>query len=124
MHPDADWFDPDVIKEYYALLYKRTPTFDSQEICRLSETPGEVRYEEIARRFRLIDDEGMTLVVNYADAGSLISRLKRVGPSRALMRELGQFTVSVTRRQFEEMRRAGMLDEPLRYLLCGGSDAL
>lgn len=113
MHPDADWFDPDVIKEYYALLYKRTPTFDSQEICRLSETPGEVRYEEIARRFRLIDDEGMTLVVNYADAGSLISRLKRVGPSRALMRELGQFTVSVTRRQFEEMRRAGMLDEPL-----------
>lgn len=35
MHPDADWFDPDVIKEYYALLYKRTPTFDSQEICRL-----------------------------------------------------------------------------------------
>ncbi|PWB10088.1 hypothetical protein C5O24_06540 [Paramuribaculum intestinale] len=80
MHPDADWFDPDVIKEYYALLYKRTPTFDSQEICRLSETPGEVRYEEIARRFRLIDDEGMTLVVNYADAGSLISRLKRVGP--------------------------------------------
>ena len=106
MHPDADWFDPDVIKEYYALLYKRTPTFDSQEICLLSETPGEVRYEEIARRFRLIDDEGMTLVVNYADAGSLISRLKRAQPSRALMRELGQFTVSVTRRQFEEMRRA------------------
>lgn len=112
LKPESDWFDPDTIKEYYGLLYKRTPIFDSQDICKMSEKPEEVRYDEIARRFRLIDDDGMTLIVNYADADALISRLKHDGPSRSLMRELGQFSVSVTRRQFAEMCSAGMVEEP------------
>lgn len=114
LHPQADWFDPETIREYYKVLYMRTPSFDSKNISQMYSVPWEVRYEEIARCFKLIDDDGMPLIVNYADAAEKITRLKNDGPSRLLMRELGQYTVSVNRKQFAEMFNAGMIEEPFK----------
>lgn len=112
VNPDRDWFDPAVMREYNRVLYSKTPSFDAPGIGSLSGNPVEIYYEEIAGKFRMIDDSGVSVIVNYGKAPELVERLRQFGPSRSLMRELGQYTVSVNRRQFSQFVDAGLIEWP------------
>lgn len=111
-HSDADWFSPDTISEYFRRLYARITTFDKADIATLAGSPQTIAYEEVAAGFRLIDDDGVPLTVNYGDAEELISALRRNGPSAGLLKKLGQYSVSVPRRLFDSMIRDGLVEEP------------
>lgn len=110
--PDADWFSPEIMQEYYKILYSKTNTFDKDSISDLYSNPSNVCYEEISRKFRLINDVGVPVIVNYDDSSVFIERLKISGPSRFLMRKLGLYTVSINKLIFDDFRKMGIIEQP------------
>ncbi|MDE7407305.1 MAG: CRISPR-associated helicase Cas3', partial [Muribaculaceae bacterium] len=110
--PDRDWFAPETMNEYYRILYSKTSCFDKYDITGLSTNVKHIAYQEISEKFRLIDDAGVTVIVNYRDAGDYVHRLIHDGPSRALMRQLGQYSVTVSTDLFGKMQMAGMVEMP------------
>lgn len=112
LNHDRDWFDPDTMREYYRMLYANTPSFDKESICDMLKTPEACRYEEASCKFRLIDDEGVQLIVNYGNASGLVDTLRRQGPSRQLSRQLGRYCVTVRRHIFNQMLRDGIVEQP------------
>lgn len=110
--PDSDWFDQATIREYYRMLYANTPSFDKESICNMLANPRNCRYEEASRKFRLIDDDGIALIVNYDKASELVDCLRRQGPSRILSRQLGRYCVAVRQHIFNEMQRNGLIEQP------------
>lgn len=112
LKPESDWFDPVVMNEYYRILYSKTPSFDKCDIMGLSTRVLNVAYQEISEKFRLIDDAGVPVIVNYKDACDYVERLRRYGPSRTLIRQLGQYSVTVRRGLYDQFVKAGMVDYP------------
>lgn len=78
-------------------------------------------YPEVARRFRMIDDDTEGVVVtNYGTPDeqqrvrNILEDLRyRRGSVRQLMRQLQPYVVSVRRRQAERYRRQGFIGEPI-----------
>ena len=114
VHPDIDCFDPASIELYYKKLYSRTPNFDKDDIGRLQANPMKCQYEEVAKRFRLIDEKGINVVVNYGEAEELIERLRYSGPSRKLSRELGRYSVNIPIHLFKSLNSGGLIEEPYK----------
>lgn len=112
MHPDADWLSPAVMTQYYEMLYSKTPSFDTPGIAALLSDPMNCRYEQAARAFRIIEDNGISVIVNYGEGARLIEELKAEGPSRRLSRQLGRYAVSVPAYQFDELMKHGDVEEP------------
>ncbi|MBD5330508.1 MAG: CRISPR-associated endonuclease Cas3'' [Bacteroides sp.] len=111
-NPESDWFAPEVMTEFYTKLYSKTRSFDIAGIAGLVASPTEIGYESISDGFRLIDDHGKAVIVNYGAAPELIEQLRQYGPSLSLTRKLALYTVSVSQHQFKEFDRAGLIDRP------------
>lgn len=112
LHPDSDWFSPDVMSEYYDALYSNTPTFDEADISGMQNSLKNCQYETAARNFRLIDESGITVIVNYGEAESLVEELQTSGPSRDLSRRLGRYCVSIPQRMFTDLENGGLITQP------------
>lgn len=112
LYPDADWFDPKTMRMFYEKMYARTPYFDKEGISELLDNPAACQYEEAAKRFHLINEDGVKIIINFADVEKLIILLKENGPSRKLSRRLGRYSVNVPRRIFDNFVKAGMIEEP------------
>lgn len=111
LRPDADWFAPETINEYRRMLYNNTPSFDKNDICALLNNYKNCCFEEAATKFRLIDDDGISILIPYGKASSLIEVLKQNGPTRELLRQLGRFCVSVRVELFKTLHKTGMVTE-------------
>ena len=107
----SDWFSPEVMTEYYRILYSKTPSFDKDSISDLYSNPKSVSYEEISKRFKLINDAGFTVIVNFKDSPELIDRLRNSGPTISLMRELGLYSVTINKRLFDQFLKMGIVEE-------------
>lgn len=112
VNPQQDWLSPAAMTEYFRILYSKTPSFDKENIIGLTENPRNIAFETAAGKFRMIDDEGIPVIVNYDNSEHLVESLRRYGPSRSLVRQLGLYSVTVRKRQFDEFRKAGLIDEP------------
>ena len=113
----ADWFAPETMTRYFNMLFSYTETCDKKQICQLLNNPGDINFETASREFRLIEDDGVNVVVNYGDGPQLIEDLKINGPSYRLMKQLGQYTVGLHKRDFEKMLQAGLVEEPIEGVL-------
>lgn len=109
--PEADWLSDETMRRYFDILYSKTPSFDSKGIVEMSECPSAVQYESIGNEFRMIDETGINVIVNYLDSDSLIRRLKAAGPSKGIMKKLGQYSVPISVSMFEDLCRAGLIEE-------------
>lgn len=112
LYPDADWFSPETMRQYYEKMYARTPYFDKECIGELLDTPTNCQFEEAANKFCLIDEAGINIIVNFAKSEKLIHRLKKSGPTRSLSRQLGIYSVNVPYIVFKEFCKAGLVEEP------------
>lgn len=112
LYPDTDWLSPEAISLFFKMLYSNTPSFDQQGISSLLSNPRDCRYEEASDKFRLIDDDCLPIIVTYGEAADLVERLRRFGPSMSLSRKLGRYSVSVRRYLFNELKAAGLIEEP------------
>jgi CRISPR-associated endonuclease/helicase Cas3 len=108
----CDLHDPAVYERYFTLLFGAVET-DREGIQGLRAA---LDYEEVARKFRLVDDESAPVVVRPRGHGAQVNRLLAVVrraedvPRRA-MRQLQPFLVSLRSRQVSAFESKGLLQE-------------
>ena len=68
-------------------------------------------FETIAKDFRMISGVDYVIYVLCPESESLLQRLKLYGPSKALLRELGQYAINVYERQFRTHLEEGALEQ-------------
>lgn len=115
---DSDWFAPKVMKDYFRQLYSRTSTFDKKDIAHYLYKPDEMMFKTAAEKFRLIDDNGYGVIVNWKDSLSLVAQLKEKGMSYGLMKKLAQYTVTIRKNDFRELESFGAIEEVLEGIYC------
>lgn len=108
---ESDWFAPETMTAYFRQYYCRQDTFDKKHIMDLL-SPIELNFETAAKEFQLIDDNNSTsVIVNYENSLSLVEQLRNEGPSYRLLKQLRMYSVNVRFRDFETLRKAGLVEE-------------
>ena len=104
---NLDWFSPDAMAAYFLKLYKGyTETFDKVDIKKKLESPSYYLFKTVGEKFKLIDDNTRSVIVNYGDAEVLVNQVKQEGVTYELMNALGQYTVNVSKSNFELLKDA------------------
>lgn len=107
----TDWFAPEAMTEYFRQLYCRKETFDRKDIKNLLYTNTELCFEKASRKFRLIDDNGKTVIITLNESHKLIERLKRDGISYSLIKQLAQYSVNIHEQDFRKLLSYGAIEE-------------
>lgn len=107
---DCDWFAPETMRAYFAQFYARCDTFDRKGIGEELYHPA-MNFETAAQAFRLIGENGHTLVVNWGESPMLIKQLKQEGPNYRLMKRLGGYSVNVGEQVYRLLQEAGAVEE-------------
>ena len=115
MGPDHDWFSPEAMNSYFKQLHSRVANFDVRQIGTLLYKP-ECEFEEAAQKFSLIDDQSISVIINWGDSLSLYQQLISDGPSYSLMKKLAQYSVGVRARDFEKLKDQGVVEEPFENI--------
>ena len=120
----SDLDDPDMVSEYFHRLYQSVA--ETSTIAKeVQERREALDYPEVARRFKMIDDDTVSAIVTHkqafeaADAPDewqqildAVAALRGGSKdARRLLRQTQPWTVSLYRRQASESQRAGLLDE-------------
>ncbi|MDD4885882.1 MAG: CRISPR-associated helicase Cas3' [Thiomonas sp.] len=114
--------------QYFEHLYFDC-ALDEHGVCDLLAIDGRelaVSFRTAADKFRLIDDEdNAPIVVRYNDDSDvLLNTLRKQGPERWLMRKLQRHTVNLPRRQVEQLRNLGDVEELIPGLFVQVNDIL
>lgn len=114
---NSDFLSPETFKKYFSLFYGKINDFDKPQISNLLEKEAQemkFQFATAARNFRLIEDKGsVSILVEYKDGADLLNQLRRKGPEAWLMRKLQRYSVSVNERDFNEIRKAGLIEQIL-----------
>lgn len=113
MNREYDWFSPEAMEAYFRQLYSRVNSFDKKNIKDLLYKPDELQFEMAASAFHLIDDNTISVIVNWKNSMELVERLLDEGPSYALMKALSQFSVNVRSGDMKKLAEAGAIEEVL-----------
>ena len=103
-----DWFAPETMTRYFKQLYCRVESFDEKKIKDYLYNK-DMCFDTAAKEFHLIEDKGRSVIVCWKDSVSLIERLEQSGPSYALMKKLGQYTVNVYESDFKKLVAMGVV---------------
>lgn len=102
-----DLHDPEVFREYFVRLYQDVST-DGQGIQKLRQ---EFDYPEVARRYRLISEQSVPVIVRYGgdwweggEMDLLAKRIRHAGLWSSDHRKLQPYVVSMFEREFEKKR--------------------
>ncbi|MDD7724840.1 MAG: hypothetical protein PUJ24_04150, partial [Bacteroidales bacterium] len=115
---EADVMTQAAMTEFFGQLYarfSRDHSFDKEAVEAEVKNIPDVQFATAAKKFRLIDDDGVDILVPYLNGEALIEQLRREGPSRWLMRKLRPYAVSVGRHLLD-----GLLKERVVEQLCDG----
>lgn len=110
---DSDWFSPVTMDRYFRQLYVRVNTFDKKDIKYYLGKPTELCFETAANEFKLIDDDGVNIIVNWGNSMELVEELKESGCTYSLMKQLSKFTVNVHRSDFRQLVNNSFIEERL-----------
>lgn len=110
---NCDYFAPQTMVDYFRQLYCRTKTFDKVGMAHYLYRPDEMMFKTAAEDFRLIDDNGYDVIVNWKDSLSLVGRLRENGMSYCLMKKLARYTVSIRGWDFKALLSSGLVEEVL-----------
>lgn len=115
----SDWFAPSVMEAYFKQLYSRTETFDRKTISHYLYKPDELCFEKASDAFKLIEDDGVNLIVNWGNSMDLVAELKTSGCTYSLMKQLAKYTVGIRKADFKKLVQYGAVEEILEgiYLL-------
>lgn len=113
LHNVSDWFSPDTMDSYFRQLYVRVNTFEKKYINCYLGNPYELCFETAAKEFKLIDDNGVNIIVNWGNSMELVEELKESGCTYHLMKQLSKFTVNVHRSDFRQLVSKGFIEEIL-----------
>lgn len=102
----VDLHDPSVYETYFNRVYSTVNTGESLEELRRNKT-SPLQFPEIAKRFRMIDSNTVTVVVSYGDKlEKLFEQLDKIGIlTRELARRLQPYTVNLYEHEKEHILR-------------------
>ena len=117
-----DWFAPATMSQYFLQLYARCEDFDLKQIVSLlrqSSRRNEIEFQQASNAFKLIENKGRNIVVNYQDSLELIEKIKNTGFSYELSKKLGKFIVNINDNDFKSLVKEGFIQEVIEglYLL-------
>lgn len=108
---------PDAARVYSTLLYESAST-DAKGIQRLRERWD---FPRVAEAFRMIEDDQVDVIVPYGtteerrEVERIVERLRhRQAGSREDFRKLQPYIVQIRRREWDEARQQGFIDETVR----------
>jgi len=105
---------PEAVNSYFDFLFytlKDEKELDKKEIMRGIEA-SEMPFASIAERFHIIENSEYTVYIPTGfDGVELIRRLREYGPSRSLMRKLGQYAVGVYPQHFQKLVYTGAAEK-------------
>ena len=107
----SDWFAPETMTEYFKQLYCRVDSFDTKDMKHYLYSVKELYFDAAAKEFNLIDNAGVSVIVPWEDSLTFIERFKNEGPSYALMKKLGQYTVNIHKNDFKALLGMGVVSE-------------
>lgn len=111
----TDLLSPQIFQKYFSLFYSKVQNFDKPKIHHLlwqDAAQMKFQFATTARDFKLIDDRGMqNILIEYKEGSNLIGILKQKGPETWLMRKLQRYSVSVNKRDFEDIKKAGLIEQ-------------
>lgn len=114
---DHDWFSPDAMNCYFLQLYSRIQSYDKRDMKHFlyeMDNKGQyIMFETASQKFRLIDDDTTSVVINWKDSMSLVEQLKEEGPTYVLIKKLSQYSVNLRKYDFDEMKKTGIIEEPI-----------
>ena len=121
MEYNHDWFSSEAMSKYFLQLYSRIQSFDKKDMRHYLYKPREIMFETAANEFQLIDDDTVSVVVNWNDALSLVEHLRREGPTYTLAKKLSQYCVNLRQHDFDKMNKNGIIDEIIEgfYVISG-----
>jgi len=108
--PECNLHDPGIFEEYFSRLWQDT-NLDAHNI---SELRRSLDYPRVAENFRMIDDETVSVIVNYGDPGpsQILSQVAHTGMvNRSDWRLLQQYCVALYRNQFQRYQSQGLIDQ-------------
>jgi len=112
MRQFEDISSPEAIKSYFDFLYytlKDEAALDAKGILADIDR-GAMPFASVAERFRIIDSPEFTVYIPLEEGADLVKELKTHGMSRRLLRKLGQYSVGVYPRHFENLVNTGAVD--------------
>jgi CRISPR-associated endonuclease/helicase Cas3 len=115
MGPEHDWFSPEAMKSYFQQLHSRVGNFDVRQMGALLYKP-ECEFEEAANKFSLIDDQAISVIINWGNSLNLYKQLVSDGPSYSLMKKLAQYSVGVRAKDFDKLKDKGVVMEPFENI--------
>ena len=110
MSGNYDWFSTEAMQEYFKQLYSRVDSFDVKGINELLYN-ARMSFEEASNQFKLIDDNTVSVIVNYEDSMRLVNNLQTEGYSRRIIKELSQYSVNIRQRDFNNLYNDGLITE-------------
>lgn len=108
---ERDWLAPQTMTDYYRQLYRRNDSFDSKDIKYDLYNPIDMQFNRAAGDFRLIEDQGVNVIVNTPKSMKLIGEVKRSGTSYDSMTKLSQFTISMNKTDFRQLQSLGSVEK-------------
>lgn len=110
-----EWFSPEAINSYFKQLHARIGNFDEKQIQKLLYKP-ECEFEEAAHQFHLIDDQTVSVIINWNGGINLYQQLIAQGPSYLLMKKLAQYSVNIREQDLNKLQGMGAIDEPFENI--------
>ena len=116
-----DLKDPALFEEYFRRLYRVVQTDPGVEAAE-----KELRFEDSARDFRMIEDSGTPVVAPYPGSEDRVEDVRRRGITRLGLRRLQRFLVNLYPQEIGELSRAGAIDalDDRLYVVVKGYAAL
>lgn len=115
MRYKGNLFAPEAMEEYFEQYYHQIKGFDTKD-CELKMNmkdalgkPQELMMETADRIFKLINGQGVQIVVNYSKSAEAVEAFRRQ-PCKALYRRLGQYTVNLNEHDTRLLAESGMLE--------------
>ena len=111
-----DKFSKEAMSEYFRFLYAKVNTFDKVDINQLLEKPMDLMFKTAGEKFKLIDDNTFSVIVNWKDSMELVNKLKQQGPSYNLMKKIAQYSVNIRIYDMNLLQQIGAVEEVLENI--------
>lgn len=116
MHPQEDLFAPKAMTDYFMQYYARIPSFDKKDdegngIMELLHNAKELQFDSADRYFKLIDDSGYSVVVNYNNSAILVEEMRNGKIGKNMYRKLSRYTVTIPKYSFDKLCKSGLIEK-------------
>jgi len=110
---DLDPQNPEEYKNYFREFYSKINDDGRNWLRELLQGQSlELSFRTAGNQFSLIDESGQqSVLVQYHGSEKLLNELRHTGPQRRIMRGLQRYTINLSRRDFEQARQNGLLEE-------------